>query len=97
MRSPLLALPNGARVRHPKASNFNSGQIVRLRSVLPLVAIAATTASVLTAQSSSIDPAMYSSLRYRLIGPFRGGRTVGAAGIPDQPNTFYVGVSNGGV
>lgn len=40
---------------------------------------------------------MYSTLQYRLIGPFRGGRTVGAAGIPDQPNTFYIGVSNGGV
>ena len=40
---------------------------------------------------------MYSSLRYRLIGPFRGGRTVGAAGIPDQPNVFYIGVNNGGV
>lgn len=40
---------------------------------------------------------MYSNLQYRLIGPFRGGRTVGAAGIPDQPNVFYVGVNNGGV
>ncbi len=32
-----------------------------------------------------------------MIGPFRGGRTVGAAGIPDQPNVFYIGVNNGGV
>jgi photosystem II stability/assembly factor-like uncharacterized protein len=32
-----------------------------------------------------------------MIGPFRGGRTVGIAGIPDQPNIFYIGVNNGGV
>ncbi len=40
---------------------------------------------------------MYSELRWRLIGPFRGGRTVAAAGIPDQPNVFYVGATDGGV
>ena len=32
-----------------------------------------------------------------MIGPFRGGRTVGVAGIADQPKTFYIGVNNGGV
>lgn len=32
-----------------------------------------------------------------MIGPHRGGRTVGAAGIPDQPNVFLIGVNNGGV
>jgi photosystem II stability/assembly factor-like uncharacterized protein len=36
-------------------------------------------------------------MQYRMIGPFRGGRTKAAAGIPDQPNVFYVGVVNGGV
>ncbi len=49
----------------------------------------------LTAQS--FDPKLYSGLEWRMIGPFRGGRTVGAAGIPDQPNVFYIGVNNGGV
>jgi len=32
-----------------------------------------------------------------MIGPHRGGRTVGAVGIPTQPNVFYMGVNNGGV
>lgn len=32
-----------------------------------------------------------------MIGPHRGGRTVGAAGVPAQPNVFYIGVNNGGV
>ena len=36
-------------------------------------------------------------LRYRMIGPHRGGRTKAAVGIPDQPNVFYIGAVNGGV
>ncbi|MDX6710037.1 MAG: hypothetical protein QOH96_1053, partial [Blastocatellia bacterium] len=32
-----------------------------------------------------------------MIGPYRGGRTVGATGIPGHPNVFYIGVNNGGV
>ncbi len=32
-----------------------------------------------------------------MIGPFRAGRTVGATGVPGQPNIFYIGVNNGGV
>ncbi len=43
------------------------------------------------------DTAMYSSLRWRMIGPFRAGRTVAAVGIPDKPNVFFIGVNNGGV
>jgi len=44
-----------------------------------------------------IDHTSYQNLEYRMIGPFRAGRTVGAVGIPTQPNVFFVGVNNGGV
>ena len=43
------------------------------------------------------DPSLFAGLRWRLIGPFRGGRTVAAMGVPGQPNLFYIGVNNGGV
>jgi photosystem II stability/assembly factor-like uncharacterized protein len=36
-------------------------------------------------------------MRWRMIGPFRGGRTVAASGVPGQPNVFYVAANNGGV
>jgi photosystem II stability/assembly factor-like uncharacterized protein len=36
-------------------------------------------------------------MHWRMIGPFRGGRTVAAAGVRGKPNLFYVGVNNGGV
>jgi photosystem II stability/assembly factor-like uncharacterized protein len=39
----------------------------------------------------------WSAMRWRGIGPFRGGRTVAATGVPQQPNVFYIGVNNGGV
>src|SRR5437868_12478307 len=44
-----------------------------------------------------LGPEHYAALRWRCIGPFRGGRTVGATGVPGRPNTFLVGVNNGGV
>src|SRR6478735_3520704 len=37
------------------------------------------------------------ALKWRGIGPLRGGRTRSAAGVPSQPNVFYIGVCNGGV
>jgi photosystem II stability/assembly factor-like uncharacterized protein len=36
-------------------------------------------------------------MRWRNVGPYRGGRTKSAAGHPSQPYTFYIGVCNGGV
>jgi photosystem II stability/assembly factor-like uncharacterized protein len=44
-----------------------------------------------------IDPALFAELHWRNIGPFRGGRTKAAAGIPSKPGVFYVGAVNGGV
>ncbi len=70
---------------------------MRLSAIAPFLIIALVATMPIAARSQTVDPTMYSTLQYRLIGPFRGGRTVGAAGIPDQPNTFYIGVNNGGV
>ena len=39
----------------------------------------------------------YQDLHWRMIGPFRGGRTRAAAGVPSLPNVFYIGQVNGGV
>jgi photosystem II stability/assembly factor-like uncharacterized protein len=43
------------------------------------------------------DPAMYEELHWRMIGPFRGGRTVAISGVPGHPNVFYMAPNNGGV
>jgi photosystem II stability/assembly factor-like uncharacterized protein len=49
------------------------------------------------ANSQSQDSSLFNCMQWRMIGPFRGGRTVGATGVPQQPNVFYIGVNNGGV
>jgi len=51
----------------------------------------------LAVAAQKITPSMYQSMRWRMIGPFRAGRTVGAVGVPSKPNLFYIGVNNGGV
>ena len=43
------------------------------------------------------DPAAMKAMKWRMIGPFRGGRVKAAAGVPSQPNVFYMGMVNGGV
>lgn len=51
----------------------------------------------LLGQESLVPISSYDCLQWRCIGPFRGGRTVGACGIAEQPFTFFIGVNNGGV
>jgi len=46
---------------------------------------------------SAQDTRSMPDMHWRMIGPFRGGRTRAAAGVPDQPNVFYVGQVDGGV
>ena len=57
------------------------------------------TARFAAAQQSSpqIDPKTYGGMKWRLIGPFRGGRVLAVAGVPRQANTFYFGAVAGGV
>jgi photosystem II stability/assembly factor-like uncharacterized protein len=44
-----------------------------------------------------MDPALFPSLRWRCIGPPRGGRVVAVAGHPTEPMVFYFGAVAGGV
>jgi photosystem II stability/assembly factor-like uncharacterized protein len=52
---------------------------------------------VLSVRAQEYDPKFYSDMRWRCIGPFRGGRTVAISGVPQQPNVFYMAAVNGGV
>ena len=63
--------------------------------VFSALLLALCTAGSLFGQA--IDPKLFNAMQYRMIGPHRGGRTVGAVGVPQQPNVFYIGVNNGGV
>ena len=65
-----------------------------LSALLSLFFVFACSSAALARQ---FDERLYQSMRWRMIGPFRAGRTVGASGVPGLPNVFYIGVNNGGV
>jgi photosystem II stability/assembly factor-like uncharacterized protein len=46
---------------------------------------------------AQVPETLYSDLHWRMVGPFRGGRTRAATGVPTQPNVFYMAQVNGGV
>ena len=50
-----------------------------------------------TTFSQSNNETYFSSLEYRLLGPFRGGRSAAVAGVSNQPNLFYFGATGGGI
>jgi photosystem II stability/assembly factor-like uncharacterized protein len=49
------------------------------------------------AEPAKAEEKPFKGMRYRLIGPFRGGRSLTAAGIPGDPTTYYFGATGGGV
>jgi photosystem II stability/assembly factor-like uncharacterized protein len=49
------------------------------------------------ASPARVDPALFQDLRWRHIGPFRGGRVLAVAGVPGEREHFYFGSVNGGV
>jgi photosystem II stability/assembly factor-like uncharacterized protein len=59
--------------------------------------VAAATIAAAAAPAGSIPPALFQELRWRLIGPFRGGRALTITGVPGEPAHFYFGAVGGGV
>jgi photosystem II stability/assembly factor-like uncharacterized protein len=47
--------------------------------------------------SGAYDSSAFAALRWREIGPFRGGRSVAVAGSSKRPNEYYFGTTGGGV
>jgi photosystem II stability/assembly factor-like uncharacterized protein len=48
-------------------------------------------------QAQPLDPKFYAEMHWRQIGPPRAGRARALAGVPSEPNVFYIGFDNGGV
>lgn len=48
-------------------------------------------------EAQPYNPSLFNCMKWRMIGPYRGGRTVGSSGVVQQPNVFYIGVNDGGV
>src|SRR5450432_4921221 len=50
-----------------------------------------------TAAAADVNPALLDGMKWRQIGPFRGGRVVAVSGVPGDPATWYFGAVAGGV
>ena len=60
-------------------------------------ALSLTLAYSASAPAQQFSPSLFQEMQWRLIGPFRGGRTVAVTGIPGKQNIFYMAPNNGGV
>ena len=60
-------------------------------------ALLALAFSILAGAQATYDPALWSGMRYRMIGPERGGRVTAVTGVASEPYTFYMGSTGGGV
>jgi photosystem II stability/assembly factor-like uncharacterized protein len=47
--------------------------------------------------AAGYDASLYSALRYRMIGPLRGGRVTAVTGVPSNPQLYYMGSTGGGI
>ena len=65
-----------------------------LRQACLLLALLVFTVPI---SAQSIDSSFFNGLRYRLVGPARGGRVTCVTGVPSEPRTFYMGVASGGL
>jgi photosystem II stability/assembly factor-like uncharacterized protein len=71
--------------------------IPKPRLLAIILAVPLLTAAISTLSAQQYDTKYFGEMRWRSIGPYRGGRTKAACGVPSQPNVFYIGVCNGGV
>src|SRR5207244_1097519 len=53
--------------------------------------------AVSSLSNAQVDTAQLKALKFRYVGPTRGGRVTTVTGVPQQPNTFYMGSTGGGV
>src|ERR1041385_7342089 len=69
----------------------------QMRSASLLGSFAIALVGAVPAPSQTVAPGAYGALRWRLIGPHRGGRVLAVAGVPGDAATFYFGAVDGGV
>src|SRR5580693_3041022 len=50
-----------------------------------------------SAPAGTFPETLFSAMRWRQVGPFRGGRVLAVTGVPGEPSVFYFGAASGGV
>jgi len=70
---------------------------VFLIQMLLLTSIATGVVADDTDPNTFVSPKLFEALKYRLVGPFRGGRSTAVTGVPGDIFTYYMGTTGGGV
>ena len=68
-----------------------------LSLVMPLIIVGQRRKKEASQPSIILQDSLYSGLKWRNIGPFRGGRSVASTGVVGQPMTYYMGSTGGGI
>jgi photosystem II stability/assembly factor-like uncharacterized protein len=72
--------------------------VIRVQRIFAILLVCCfLLATCSSSHAQQIPENSYQELRWRMVGPFRGGRTRALSGVPSQPNVFYIGAVNGGV
>jgi photosystem II stability/assembly factor-like uncharacterized protein len=71
--------------------------VIRSFRAVPIALLCVACGLVQFAFAEQYPASLFQEMRWRMIGPFRGGRTRAVAGVPSQPNVFYIGAVDGGV
>jgi photosystem II stability/assembly factor-like uncharacterized protein len=91
MRAEGLRIPLGKIQKMKTVGVLMNARLLRIALLLLLVGLPAV------AIAQQVNPELFRSLHWRNIGPGRGGRVRALAGVPAQPNVFYMAQVNGGV
>lgn len=67
------------------------------KKLIRLLIAACAVLAVSTVSAQTYNPKLWAGLRYREIGPYRGGRVTAVTGVAQQPYTFYMGSTGGGI
>ncbi len=72
-------------------------QLLISRYLISLIAFLPFSYGLFPVHAQQLNPSILTEMKWRNIGPFRGGRTRAISGVASQPNVFYAGAVNGGV
>jgi photosystem II stability/assembly factor-like uncharacterized protein len=84
-------------MRHPQTRPARLAPVFSLLCLLASAHGATPASSATTSTPAALPAAALQELSWRMIGPFRGGRTRALAGVASRPGVFYIGAVNGGV
>ena len=76
---------------------FDSRLRLTARLLLTVAAVGAALLISTSVFAQQVNPDLFSGMKWRLIGPHRGGRVTAVAGIPGNPAVYYMGTPGGGV